>query len=276
VDDLPRHDPARGDPARGNPARGNPARGNPARGDPAKDTLACLVGARIRTARRERGLSVGALADAAGIGKGSLSEIENGMRNPTLSTLYALAGTLGVPLATLLADHTGTTIASAGIAVQLLDVSHDGGHTVEVYRLRIDSGARHSSVPHGAGVTEHMLVTAGLALVGRVGEEASIGPGEAAQWVSDVAHTYTALGDGPVESVLVIRSPDGIGDIKNAGNIRGRGAVAPKHPDRNVRDLTRVPTQAAAALHTDGSLRDKSPQNASLGLWVRPPPRPAA
>ena len=76
------------------------------------DDLARLVGERLRAARHERGLSLAALADAAGIGKGSLSEIENGARNPTLSTLYALAGTLGVPLATLLADRTGTRISS--------------------------------------------------------------------------------------------------------------------------------------------------------------------
>ena len=76
------------------------------------DDLARLVGERLRAARHERGLSLAALADAAGIGKGSLSEIENGARNPTLSTLYALAGTLGVPLATLLADRAGARISS--------------------------------------------------------------------------------------------------------------------------------------------------------------------
>lgn len=174
------------------------------------DDLARLVGERLRTARREHGLSVGALADAAGIGKGSLSEIENGIRNPTLSTLYALAGTLGLPLATLLADRAGATITSPGITARLLDVSRDDGQTVEVYRLRVEAGQHHRSVPHGPGVTEHMLVTAGRALVGRLGEETEIGTGEAAQWVSDVAHTYAALGDGPVESVLVIRSPGGV------------------------------------------------------------------
>jgi predicted transcriptional regulator len=35
--------------------------------------LARLAGERLRAARRERGLSVGALAAAASIGKGSLS-----------------------------------------------------------------------------------------------------------------------------------------------------------------------------------------------------------
>ena len=47
------------------------------------------VGARIRALRTERGLSLSALAAAAGIGKGSLSELETGRRNPTLDTLYA-------------------------------------------------------------------------------------------------------------------------------------------------------------------------------------------
>jgi transcriptional regulator with XRE-family HTH domain len=171
------------------------------------DDLARLVGERLRAARRERGLSVGALADAAGIGKGSLSEIENGVRNPTLGTLYALAGALGVPLATLLAERAGARIASPGIEGRLLDVSRDDGVTVEVYRLRIDVGARHRSVAHGPGVTEHLLVTAGRARVGRLGEETEIGPGESAAWLSDVAHGYAAVGTGPVASVLVIRSP---------------------------------------------------------------------
>lgn len=170
------------------------------------DDLARLVGERLRAARRERGLSVGALAEAAGVGKGSLSEIENGTRNPTLSTLYSLAGALGVPLATLLAEHAGVTVTSPGIEARLLDVSREGGHTVEVYRLRLLPGVTHRSVPHGAGVVEHLLVTAGCARAGREGSEAEIGPGESATWASDVPHTYTALGSSPVESVLVIRS----------------------------------------------------------------------
>src|SRR5690349_462293 len=91
------------------------------------DDLARLTGKRLRAARRERGLSLGALAAAAHVGKGSLSEIENGVRNPTLGTLYALAGALGVPLATLLADRPGVRVVSPGIEARLLDVSRDAG-----------------------------------------------------------------------------------------------------------------------------------------------------
>jgi DNA-binding XRE family transcriptional regulator/quercetin dioxygenase-like cupin family protein len=191
------------------------------------DDLARLTGERVRATRRERGLSLGALAEAAHVGKGSLSEIENGARNPTLGTLYALAGALGVPLATLIADRPGVRVTSPGIDARLLDVSRDAGpgggpgagtgpgpgagtgpgQTVEVYRLRIEPGHGHRSPAHGPGVTEHMLVTSGRARVGRLGQETEIGPGQAAQWVSDGPHGYAALGPDPVESVLVIRSP---------------------------------------------------------------------
>jgi mannose-6-phosphate isomerase-like protein (cupin superfamily) len=94
-------------------------------------------------------------------------------------------------------------------------VSHDagpgGGQTVEVYRLRLEPGRWHRSPAHGPGVVEHMLVTSGRARVGRLGEETEIGADQAAQWTSDVAHGYVALGADPVESVLVIRSPGSSG-----------------------------------------------------------------
>jgi transcriptional regulator with XRE-family HTH domain len=182
------------------------------------DDLAHIVGERLRAARHERGLSLGALADAAGVGKGSLSEIENGTRNPTLATLYSLAGALGVPLAILLAGQAGARIASPGIEARLLDVSNDEGQSVEVYRLRLEPGTVHRSVPHGEGVTEHLLVTAGRARAGRAGEEAEIGPGESAQWLSDVPHTYTALGTSPADAVLVIRSGTGTRAASPAGH----------------------------------------------------------
>ncbi|WP_045880279.1 helix-turn-helix transcriptional regulator [Pseudofrankia sp. DC12] len=170
--------------------------------------VAAAVGARLRATRQARDLSVGALASRAGVGKGSLSEIENGVRNPTLGTLYALAGALGVPLATLLADRPGVEVASEGIGARLLDATrHADGTTVEVYLLHLDPGARHRSPAHGAGVIEHLLVTHGHALAGLPGQESAVGPGETAVWESSAEHGYTVLGDAAVEAVLTIRSP---------------------------------------------------------------------
>ncbi|GBG36008.1 helix-turn-helix domain-containing protein [Mycobacterium montefiorense] len=171
------------------------------------DDVSVVVGARVRAERQARGFSLAALSSAAGIGKGSLSEIENGARSPTLGTLYAVAGALGLPLATLLDGRRGTRVAAEGIAISLLDVT-DGEHgTVEIYRLQLGVGARHRSSAHGRDVVEHLLVTSGRAAVGRAGEEVELAAGASADWISDVPHTYAALDDVPVDAVLVIRSP---------------------------------------------------------------------
>ena len=50
------------------------------------------LGARLRELRVERGMSLSELARRAGVGKGSLSEIESGRRNPTVETLYSICG----------------------------------------------------------------------------------------------------------------------------------------------------------------------------------------
>lgn len=172
--------------------------------DPA---LAAAIGARVRAARDARGLSLSALAERARVGKGSLSEIEHGTRNPTLSTLYALAGALGVPLATLLAERPGSQVGSPGIDARLLDATRHEDGVVEVYLLHLEPGTAHRSGAHGPGVVEHLLVTHGRARVGVLGGEVEAGPGETAVWVSDAEHGYEALGSAPVEAVLTIRTP---------------------------------------------------------------------
>ncbi|NMF27115.1 helix-turn-helix transcriptional regulator [Cellulosimicrobium aquatile] len=162
----------------------------------------------MRALRAERGLSLSALAAAAGVGKGSLSEIEHGARNPTLATLYVLAGALRVPLATLLAERPGSEVSSEGVRARLLDAHHlPDGTAVEVYHLHLEPSADRTSPPHGPGVVEHLLVTSGRVRAGRRGAEAVVTVGDGLRWVSDAEHSYRALDGAPVDAVLVIRTP---------------------------------------------------------------------
>jgi transcriptional regulator with XRE-family HTH domain len=55
------------------------------------------MGRAIRVLRRQRGLSIEALAFAAGMHPTYLSSIEREGRNPSLTKLWALADALGVP-----------------------------------------------------------------------------------------------------------------------------------------------------------------------------------
>ena len=89
------------------------------------------IGRRLRELRTRRDLSLSALARHAGVGKGSLSELEAGARNPTLGTLYALAGALEVPLSALLGEAPGLETSDEVLSAHLLAGRHhrDGGTT---------------------------------------------------------------------------------------------------------------------------------------------------
>lgn len=164
------------------------------------------VGSRVAELRAERGMSLSALARAAGIGKGSLSELESGQRNPTLDTLYAIAGQLRVPLTALLGEESGTEGSGPFLSARLLHVEHHSdGATTEVFWLRVLPGGTRHSPAHGAGVIEQVQVVRGHLTAGRLGEERTATEGETVRWISDVEHTYRS--DNGALAVLTITSP---------------------------------------------------------------------
>ncbi len=60
------------------------------------------IGERIRAVRQARDISLRGLARQAGVSASLVSQIETGRLRPSVSTLYAITGALGVPLADLL------------------------------------------------------------------------------------------------------------------------------------------------------------------------------
>jgi transcriptional regulator with XRE-family HTH domain len=181
---------------------------------PVEPGVPAEVGRRITVLRRSAGLSLSELARRAGLGKGTLSELEAGRRNPTLETLYALTAPLGVGLASLIdvgrvGDRARGAVIGDGVSAVLLDVIGEPGDAAitEVYRLVIDAGARRLSPPHGAGVAERLTGVSGRALVGPLGAQRSVAAGKTVSWISDVEHSFEAVGDQPCVGVLLITHP---------------------------------------------------------------------
>ncbi len=164
------------------------------------------LGRRVRELRHSRGLSLSGLAAAAGVGKGSLSELEAGERNPTLATLYALAGPLEVPISALVGEQVGTSIVAGGLAHHLIDLRRSEQSVRETFRIEGDADAHRHSPAHGPGVSEHIVVTRGRMLAGPVGAEREAGPGEVLSWVSNSEHSYRVI-EAPFEAILVILTP---------------------------------------------------------------------
>ncbi|QDY05978.1 helix-turn-helix transcriptional regulator [Micromonospora sp. HM134] len=175
---------------------------------PALDADAGAVGHRLRALRVERGVSLSTLARTAGVGKATLSALENGTRNPTLETLYAITAQLGVPLAAVLAGPAATpTVRGATVVATLLESFTDTDASYELYRLLVRPGGEQVSPAHQPGVTEHVTVFAGMLRAGPVDAPLTAAAGGHLRWTSDVPHGYAALGDEEVAASLLLRYP---------------------------------------------------------------------
>lgn len=70
--------------------------------DAGQSALLRAFGDQVREARLQRGLSQADVAHAAGLHPTYVSGIESGRRNPSVLSIYAIAGALGVPASELL------------------------------------------------------------------------------------------------------------------------------------------------------------------------------
>jgi len=59
------------------------------------------LGGRVRSLRRQRGLTLKALGAAAGLSHPFLSQVERGLARPSVASVERIAGALGVPVAHL-------------------------------------------------------------------------------------------------------------------------------------------------------------------------------
>src|SRR5690606_463242 len=79
------------------------------------DTLTASLAVTLQEARRSRGLTVSALADAAGVSRAMIAKVERGEAQPTAVLLARLAGALGMTLSELVsrAEDDGRRLVRA-------------------------------------------------------------------------------------------------------------------------------------------------------------------
>lgn len=159
------------------------------------------VGERLRALRVNRGCSLSELARRSGIGKGTISELENGRRGARLDTLFALTRALEAPLGAVLPIRTGSESVVHGDSVDaiLVDRFETGSQLIEVFRASISETVQHSA-PHASGIEETVTVIDGGVVVGNGDKE--IGAGESHRYRGDEPHSFRSV-DG-VAAVLIL------------------------------------------------------------------------
>jgi transcriptional regulator with XRE-family HTH domain len=172
----------------------------------------------IRAHRVARGFSLGELARRSGLAKTSLSNVETGIGNPSLETLWRIAGALDLPLGALLGEGEpprtllirageGTPLRSAsasGFTGRML-VSEGRGHRTEVLEAMLEPGASYEAPPHAPGTEELVFCTRGSLTLGPVGDEHELGEQDALRFPADVPHRYAS--DEGARALVVMSYP---------------------------------------------------------------------
>lgn len=167
-------------------------------------------------------MTLSRLAALSGVGKGTLSELERGQRNPTLDTLFAITSVLRAPLGALLVEVDDSGLKAeyplsdrVRARAVLLHSSSGDGRAFETYALTIDSTGT-TSEPHHEGVRETIVVTAGRVRAGAGESPTELGPGDSLTYRGDREHLFVALGGQAAEAILIMNYPAPNGDEDSA------------------------------------------------------------
>jgi transcriptional regulator with XRE-family HTH domain len=163
-----------------------------------------VIAASLQRERRRSGLSLAEVARRAGIAKSTLSQLESGTGNPSIETLWALCVALDVPFARLVEPPPPTVrVIRAGEGPTVAAERADYVATVlascppharrDIYRIWAQPGTSRDSDPHMPGVIEHVVLSAGRALVGLADDPVELGPGDYIAYPGDLPHVFEAL-----------------------------------------------------------------------------------
>lgn len=178
--------------------------------------LADIVGRNLRRLRTQQGYSLGRLADASGVSRAMLGQIELGRSVPSIGLLWKVARALDVRFAafTVDAQAEGTSVIRAAKAKLL--VSQDGTFTsralfpadarrrVEFYHLRLAAGGIEDASAHPLGTIENLVVEHGAIEVDVGDKRHRLDSGDAILFEADVDHSYRNPGGSDAILYLVI------------------------------------------------------------------------
>lgn len=166
--------------------------------------LSQLVARNVRRYREERGFSLGELARRSGLSKQTLSKLEQGLGNPTIETLGAVAEALDVPSRRFFAERGMPTFVQRDVEASWdLKPGYDQRKMDEVYGsgyvrtllLRFTKERSQDVEAHQPGTLHHMYVVSGRVQAGPVGDQRELGPGDFMRFAGDVVHRHDCLTD---------------------------------------------------------------------------------
>lgn len=180
------------------------------------DALSRHLGSRVKHLRQQRNWSLEELAQASGVSRSMLSQIEREQVNPTLAVTFRIAGAFGMALGELVETPGATssiTVIRAGDrayhyrsdkdcrirTLSPLNLEKD----VEFYEVQLQPGGALRSAAHFAGTREFLTVQKGQVRVDSGDDNDVLNPGDSVTYRADVPHAIVNVGRSEAVMFLV-------------------------------------------------------------------------
>jgi len=196
-------------------------RSQPRQFDSADEATSSRLSTRLRLARQLRGMTLKAVAEAAGCSESLLSKIENGKASPSLPMLHRLVQALDTNIGWMFEEVDGDEgivfrqgsrprIAldplrrGEGISLERV-IPYSSGHLLQCNIHHIEVGGE------SAGPIQHAGEEVGYLLEGEVelivdGQSFALSPGDSFVFRSERPHHYRNIGDRPA-SIFWVNTP---------------------------------------------------------------------
>lgn len=184
--------------------------------------LATAIGVRVKQARLARRWTLDQLAEAAGVSRRMVVNVEQGAANPSVGILLRIGDALGVGLPALVEpprtapvkitrDGDGPVLWTGDAGGRgVLVAATEPPDVVELWDWTLGPGDRHVSEAHAAGTRELVQVRQGTLAVEVAGRTCVLGVGDAMGYPGDVPHSYSNEGAGPARFSMTVFEP-GVG-----------------------------------------------------------------
>ena len=174
------------------------------------------LGNRVKQLRAQRDWSLEALANASGVSRSMLSQIERDEANPTLVVTLRIARAFGMSLGDLIEmpgatssitkiradDHTYHYRSDKFCRIRTLsplNLEKD----VEFYEVLLQPGGALRSAPHFDGTREFLTLQNGQVRIESGSDSETLKPGDSVNYRADVPHAIINTGKGEALMFLV-------------------------------------------------------------------------
>jgi transcriptional regulator with XRE-family HTH domain len=192
--------------------------------DHGTSALAQAIGVRVRQERQARHWTLDQLAEAAGVSRRMVINVEQGAVNPSVGSLLRISDALGVGLPALVEPPrpSDVKVTRQGAGATLWS-SENGGRAVlvagtaspdvvELWDWTLGPGDRYVGEAHTPGTKELVQVQRGTVTIEVAGQSVTLVAGDAVAFPGDVAHSYVNPRRQPARFNLAAFEP-GVGSV---------------------------------------------------------------